>query len=57
MKLTEFYLVYIKPYLKLNDKPYNRQLFNDSLDHLVRNGQIREKIASKWTHPNNKYFY
>ena len=52
----QFYEEYIKPYLKKDDKPYNRQLYNDTKDGLNKDGLITDKQASKWTYPSNKFF-
>ena len=51
-----FYNVYVKPYLKKDDKPFNRQLFNDTKDILHKNGDITDSQVFNWTYPKNKYF-
>lgn len=56
MTKKEFMSVYIAPYLKSDDKPYNRQLFNDTKDVLYKDGVITEKQCNNWSHPSNKYF-
>lgn len=53
---NDFYRWYVKPYLKKHDKPFNRQLFNDSKDTAHKNGWISEKQANEWIYPNTKYF-
>lgn len=56
MTKKEFMTVYITPYLKHNDKPYNRQLFNDTKDMLYKDGIIAEKQYNNWNYPKNRYF-
>jgi len=56
MAKREFYTVYIKPYLKKDDKPFNRQLFNDTVDMLNKNGLLKDYQVQNWGHPNNRFF-
>lgn len=56
MKKVEFMEIYIKPYLKKDDKPHNRQLFNDIKDLLHKDGVITDNQVDTWTQPNNRYF-
>lgn len=56
MTKKEFMVVYITPYLKADDRPYNRQLFNDTKDSLFKDGIITEKQCDNWVYPENKYF-
>ena len=56
MTNKEFYEDQIKPHLKDNDKPYNRQLYNDIKDGFHKMGLITEKQANNWCYPKNKYF-
>lgn len=55
MTYDQFYKNYIKPYLK-NDKPFNRQLFNDTKDYLHKDKLITDKQVSNWIYPTTKYF-
>ncbi len=53
MKKKEFINSYITEYIKPNDKAYNRQLWNDSLDMLEKNGQ---KVSHEWVKTPKKYY-
>lgn len=55
MTKKEFYKNHVEPYLT-NDKPYNRQLWNDTLDRLEKDGQISHEQSYSWEYPNNKKF-
>ena len=55
MNKKEFYENHIKPYLT-NDKPANRQLWNDTLDQLEKEGLITHKQSYGWVYPKNKKF-
>lgn len=46
----------IKPSLKKDDKPYNRQLYNDYKDMLHKDKRITDKQAFIWCYPKNKWF-
>lgn len=52
----KFFNQYVRPYLKKGDKPFNRQLFNDSLDVAYCNGDITVTDVNNWTYPKNKWF-
>lgn len=56
MNYKFFIKEYIKPYLKKNDKPYNRELFNNSLDFAFKEGLITLKQSYNWVYPNTKMF-
>jgi hypothetical protein len=56
MGKKQFYNEYVRPYLKKGDKPYNRQLFNDQLDFLEKEGLVNKKRSHNWTHPDTKMF-
>jgi len=56
MTKQEFYKNYVKPYLKKDDKPFNRQLFHETKDFLHRDNVISEKQCQNWVYPYNKYF-
>lgn len=56
MNQREFYNNYVRPYLRKDDRPYNRQLFNDSLDMAHREGLVTDKQAQNWVYPDNDYF-
>ena len=56
MTKKEYYNHYVKPYLKPNDKPYNRQLWSDVKDGLHKDGQITDKQVESWVYPYNRYF-
>lgn len=56
MTKKEFMKVYIAPYIKVDDRPYNRQLFNDTKDLLFKDGIVTEKQAESWVYPRNKHF-
>ena len=56
MTLKYFLKIYVNPYLKINDKPHNRQLFNDSKDMLHKDGKITDKQVNSWDYPRTKWF-
>ena len=56
MTKKDFYNQAIKPYLKKGDKPYNRQLYNDTKDVYAREGLISQKANQNWVYPNTKKF-
>lgn len=56
MTQREFYNNYVKPFLTKDDKPRNRQLFNDTKDELHKDGLITDKQVNNWIHPKNKFF-
>ena len=56
MTHKEFLKHHILPYCVKNDKPANRQLYNDTKDRLCRDGLITEKQADKWVYPSTKLF-
>ncbi len=45
MEYDEFLEQYIKPFVKSHDKPFNRQLFNDTLDMLIKDGTLIEEAV------------
>lgn len=47
----------IAPQLKKYDKPFNRQLFNDTLDIMCKNGEITEKQSRNWIYPKDNWFF
>ena len=51
MTYKNFLREFIAPYVKPNDKPANRQLFNDTLDRLEKDGLVNKKISAKWMYP------
>lgn len=55
MKKSEF-VEMILPSLKANDKPYNRQLWNDTLDRLAKSGEVNINKAQYWAKSPAKYF-
>ena len=55
MNKKEFTNNYIKPYLKENDKPFNRQLWNDTTDILIKDNRL-EKSAQNWIKTPVKYY-
>lgn len=52
----EFMKTYVMPHIKKNDKPFNRELFNDQLDFVYRDGLVGDKEVNNWAYPSNKYF-
>jgi len=56
MKQRDFYNNYVKPELIKDDKPFNRQLYNDLKDMLCKDGVITQKQFNEWVYPDNKYF-
>lgn len=56
MTHKEFLKNYILPFCIKNDKPANRQLYNDTKDQLQRDGLITEKQDVKWVYPSTKLF-
>lgn len=56
MTYKQFYQEYVKPYLKKDDKPFNRQLFNDTKDYLHKDNKITDKQVNKWVYPSIKIF-
>ena len=53
MNKKEFFEYYIKDNLKENDKPHNRQIWNDTLDFLDKSGS---KVNFSWVKMPKKYF-
>ncbi len=56
MTRTEFVRNYVMPYTQKNDKPFNRQLFNDTKDFLHKDGQITDRQVNNWIYPRTKLF-
>lgn len=56
MTKTDFYRVYIEDRLKKHDKPFNRQLWNDTIDFCHKEGLITECQAYIWVYPQTEYF-
>lgn len=56
MLKRDFVNNYIKPFLKEDDTPYNRQLWNNTLDTLSKNGDININKAQYWTKVPKKYY-
>lgn len=56
MTKTDFYRVYIENRLKKHDKPFNRQLWNDTIDFCHKEGLITECQAYIWVYPQTEYF-
>ena len=51
MNYKYFIQTYIAPHVKTNDKPFNRQLFNDTLDCLHKDGIITDYQVNNWIYP------
>lgn len=56
MNQREFYNNYVRPYLRKDDRPYNRSLFAEALDMAHREGMVTDKQAQNWVYPDNDYF-
>lgn len=56
MTKTDFYKQYVRPYLKKNDRPHNRQLFHDTKDMLHKDGNITDRQVQNWCYPSNNSF-
>lgn len=56
MLKKEFVTIYIKPFLKENDNPFNCQLWNDTLDNLSKNGLVNINKAQYWIKVPKKYY-
>ncbi len=56
MTKKEFLARYVLPIAKKNDKPFNRQIFNDTKDMLHKNGAITDTQVENWIYPNTKLF-
>ncbi len=56
MTLSHFLKCYVLPFTKKDDKPFNRQLFNDTKDMLHKDGMITDKQVYNWVYPNTKLF-
>ncbi len=54
--LKKKFVEMIKPFLKKNDKPFNRQLWNDTLDSLSKDGELNINKAQHWTKTPIKYY-
>ena len=52
----QFYESYVKPNLTENDKPLNRQIFNDQLDYVEKEGLVNKKLSKNWVYPSTKKF-
>ena len=47
---------YITPYLVKNDRPRNRQLYNDTKDVMHRDGIITDWQVRNWVYPSTNAF-
>lgn len=56
MLKRDFVNNYIISNLKENDKPFNRSLWNNTLDTLSKNGDININKAQYWTKEPKKYY-
>lgn len=56
IKKHEFMEMFVKPFIKKGDKPFNRQVFATGLDSAEREGLVTENQAKNWSYPKNKYF-
>ena len=56
MQYSTFIKEYVKPYLKMNDKPFNRQLFHELKDSLHKDNIITDKQVNEWVYPNTKIY-
>jgi len=56
MNKKEFMDAFVLPYVKKNDKHYNRQIFADIKGALHKDGHITETQANNWDYPSNKTF-
>ncbi len=56
MTKQEFLTGFIMPYVKKNDKPYNRQIFHDCKDQLHKEGTITDHQVQNWIYPRTKLF-
>lgn len=56
MRYNTFIKEYVKPYLKMNDKPFNRQLFHEQKDILHKEGIISDRQVQNWLYPNTKQY-
>ena len=55
--LKKQFVELIKPHLKENDKPFNRQFWNDCIDNLSREGgSLNIKKAQYWVKVPKKYY-
>ena len=57
MNYNKFLRDYVTPHVKKKDKPYNRQLFNNTLDMLHKNGLITDYQVNNWIHPKRITLY
>ena len=55
MKKSDFVRLYIKPYLRINDKPANRELWNSQIDFFLKSEQI-PKRAENWIKTPKKHY-
>ena len=56
MKYKDCLKNYVTPYLQSNDKPYNRELFNNTINFLHQDNLITDWQAENWVYPNTKNF-
>ena len=56
MTKIEYYNQYVKPNLKENDRPFNRQLYNNAKDMLHKDGLITDNQVRNWIYPNTRHF-
>jgi len=56
IKKSEFVSQYIIPYLRENDKPGNRLLWNVTGDMLIKDGSLSLKRFEQWTKTPKKYY-
>lgn len=56
MTKKQFYEMYVKDWIVPNDKPANRELWNNSLDAAEKDGLITKRQSYNWLYPKNKFF-
>ena len=52
----DFYISFIRDSMREKDIPFNRTLWNDTIDAMVRDESL-PKESLNWSYPPNRYFY
>lgn len=56
MTKKQFLQGWVNGLTKKDDKPFNRQLFNDMKDMLHKDGLITDNQVNNWNYPQNKLY-
>ena len=56
IKKDDFYISFIRDSMREKDIPFNRQVWNDTIDSMIRNGDLLQ-CAINWSYPKNRFFF